>query len=945
MGHGLLLALLLAAPNTAAAGSLIFHEPFEDLAAVQGRGAISGSNGWMGFVDGVSGKAADFSGSRHVCWPMPGRLDVNAGTVQFWVKTPTREGFGLFDIGNLGRPSSWGIFRNAGHYIMEVKNVANWFDQAWSANPVAADDTWHHISGVWQRDNTTTYFKVCVNGVCKNTFDGVTPDSRPNPSGNFCLGWSGWYGWSQSQFDELKIFDYAKSDDEIRRDFSPTQDVPVIRLNGARSVVVKLGEAYADPGATAADPSDGDLTARIAVAGQIDTAATGTYRLSYNVSNSAGREAIEKVRLVHVVDLSGDPVRRAFEYLQQTMDRSHRSFDVYTDFGAGGDHATPSGWMAAGTEQLNLLEIDPNWRSNCYGGFTCFRATVRARSPQPWVGMRWLEPDKNWSADVPNAGFDLRGATQVSFHARGDKGGERVEFVVGGTTGAYPDSIQPTISSGVITLTKDWQRYTIDLRGHDLSHVISPFGWVATSGLTFYLDDVTYDLARPDGLRFLRSYEVVDPDQETSLTNTAFGYDNALALLAFVARGEADDLRRAGILADTFVAALNKDRSFSDGRLRNAYMSGDLIHPAPGTARLPGWWDSQRQLWVELPFDVGTHTGNVAWPMLALLTYHEKTGHARYLDAVKQMAEWVEAHTRDSRGGYTGGYEGWETEPDHPAGQTRLTYRAAEHSIDLYPVFQRLHALTGESQWADRARHAKQLIDAMWNEAGGHVWVGTTADGVTINTSNIALDTQAWAHLALPDDSRFRRAVAWAETSCRVDADGFSGFDFNHLDRDGVWFEGTAQMALALKSTGQFDKAAFFLAQLRKAQTEAANADGKGLVAASRDHLTTGFSWEYFPRLHVGATAWFLLAELGYNPYSTTTIQAPVPPGGPAAGEPAPPNEPVANEPAANETEPVSDTGGSAFDVLSTAVLLAAAALLLRRRTRAWPRRTSTRRA
>jgi hypothetical protein len=57
----------------------------------------------MDFVAGVSGNAADLSGGRAVCYPIPGRLDLNVGTVQFWVKTPpSAEGLGFFDIGSLG---------------------------------------------------------------------------------------------------------------------------------------------------------------------------------------------------------------------------------------------------------------------------------------------------------------------------------------------------------------------------------------------------------------------------------------------------------------------------------------------------------------------------------------------------------------------------------------------------------------------------------------------------------------------------------------------------------------------------------------------------------------------------------------------------------------------------------------------------------------------------
>lgn len=214
----LVLCCVVVGSPVAVAGSLLFHERFEDVASIRANGGVIESTG-LAFVDGISGKAADFAGNRRVCYPMAGRINVDVGTAHFWVKTPAANGFGLFDIGTLGNPNSWGIFKNVDHIIMEVKSFENRYDQAWSPGPVRPDGAWHFISAVWNREGATTYFKVCVDGVCKSTFDGITADSRPNPNGSMCVGWSGWYGYSQSQVDELKIFDFAKSDAEIRDDY------------------------------------------------------------------------------------------------------------------------------------------------------------------------------------------------------------------------------------------------------------------------------------------------------------------------------------------------------------------------------------------------------------------------------------------------------------------------------------------------------------------------------------------------------------------------------------------------------------------------------------------------------------------------------------------------------------------------------------------------------
>ena len=50
-------------------------------------------------------------------------------------------------------------------------------------------------------------------------------------------------------------------------------------------------------------------------------------------------------------------------------------------------------------------------------------------------------------------------------------------------------------------------------------------------------------------------------------------------------------------------------------------------------------------------------------------------------------------------------------------------------------------------------------------------------------------------------------------------------------------------------------------------EATATNENGRGIVAAPAEGLTTGFEWEYFDRLHVGATGWFIAGERGCNVY------------------------------------------------------------------------------
>jgi len=112
-----------------------------------------------------------------------------------------------------------------------------------------------------------------------------------------------------------------------------------------------------------------------------------------------------------------------------------------------------------------------------------------------WAGMYWQNPPNNWGEK--KGGFDLTGAKKLTFWARGENGGERIEEVkMGGINGTYPDS--DIASAGPIILTRDWQQYSIDLLGKDLSYISGGFVWatnldVNPNGCTFYLDDIRYE--------------------------------------------------------------------------------------------------------------------------------------------------------------------------------------------------------------------------------------------------------------------------------------------------------------------------------------------------------------------------------------------------------------------------------------------------------------------
>lgn len=170
-----------------------------------------------------------------------------------------------------------------------------------------------------------------------------------------------------------------------------------------------------------------------------------------------------------------------------------RIFPIYTDESSPDNHYFPSGWMG----DYSDLTYDSAYLQNPHSGSTSIRISYTNKATQGarWTGIYWQNPANNWG-NRPG-GYDLTGSTKLTFWARGEKGGERIEeFKMGGMTGEYSDSDLAGI--GPVVLTQEWKQYTIDLEGKDLSSIIGGFAWAANldnnpEGMVFYLDDLRYE--------------------------------------------------------------------------------------------------------------------------------------------------------------------------------------------------------------------------------------------------------------------------------------------------------------------------------------------------------------------------------------------------------------------------------------------------------------------
>ncbi len=371
--------------------------------------------------------------------------------------------------------------------------------------------------------------------------------------------------------------------------------------------------------------------------------------------------------------------------------------------------------------------------------------------------------------------------------------------------------------------------------------------------------------------------------------STAFAYDNALLAVAYLARAQAGDLARAQIIGDALLYAQSHDPA-NDGRFRQAYLAG--VPDGNGVYVTPG-----------LSYFQGSAVGDVAWSGIALAQLYRRTGLQKYLTGAVWAANFIETTTRDNVNVPPGGYY-------YGNGQTN---KSTEHNIDVYALYTMLAQLTGNAAfYLNGAQHAKQFVQAMFDAPSGHFWTGTS-DPVDIFYNNSPEDCQTWSYLAMQDpnyavtidwvktnlattDTTFAFNNGWANnTALKLRVTGMTYASLsklgtvlgdNTVDADAVWLEGTGHLiaALALRKLpavqdipsfhGDVNLATSLVESCQVAQNSLGagqTVNGQPLVVgqgltASTSILNTGFGFNYFPYLHIGATAWYVMGTQGKNP-------------------------------------------------------------------------------
>ncbi|MBX2851401.1 MAG: hypothetical protein KTR15_06625 [Phycisphaeraceae bacterium] len=208
----------------------------------------------------------------------------------------------------------------------------------------------------------------------------------------------------------------------------------------------------------------------------------GIYRVYAVVKDPAGHAAVANV------PLSAGQAPKAVGAAEMTP--GQKAGLPVVVFAEGGEKVPwiPAGYMG----NTGAIKMDQGWTQNPKSGVSCLKVFYQAADE--WGGVVWQDPINDWGDAA--GGYDLTGATALEFWARGEAGGEILEFGFGvlGADKKYADSGSGQLKG--VRLTDDWRKYRVEIgKDVDLQRIKTGFYWsVAGQGrpVTFYLDDIRY---------------------------------------------------------------------------------------------------------------------------------------------------------------------------------------------------------------------------------------------------------------------------------------------------------------------------------------------------------------------------------------------------------------------------------------------------------------------
>ncbi len=304
-------------------------------------------------------------------------------------------------------------------------------------------------------------------------------------------------------------------------------------------------------------------------------------------------------------------------------------------------------------------------------------------------------------------------------------------------------------------------------------------------------------------------------------TNFVSLYDNALAALAFLANGDTD---RAELILDYFDQQLETEFYGNNGGFfQYREISGE----------------NGSRIWM----------GDNAWLLLAVNHYHEFTNSNKYEHLAYELENWLRSlQTED------GGLQGGINEDGTLIPKVTEGMITAFNAVRGYDDFHMgILKFLEEQRW-DLTE--KVLITKTQNPA-----------------YNYALDLYTLGYLILEDFpvEILSKATRFLNSqTATVQGKLVNGYCFDD-DKDVVWLEGTAQMALAFSAAAQTGNAENIVLNIESTFIQSSGSENGIGIPYTTNHGTNfgaTFLWDHADiKPTISSSAWYLFVKQSFNPF------------------------------------------------------------------------------
>ncbi|QXP56187.1 hypothetical protein H0I25_19405 [Cellulophaga sp. HaHa_2_95] len=310
--------------------------------------------------------------------------------------------------------------------------------------------------------------------------------------------------------------------------------------------------------------------------------------------------------------------------------------------------------------------------------------------------------------------------------------------------------------------------------------------------------------------------------QSSEYSNSVSLYDNALAILLFTAQ---NDFEKAERTLDYFDARVTKELEHEKGgfyQFRNKQ------------------GENARRTWL----------GDNAWLLIAINNYHHYAKNQKYEVMAAALTKWI-ISLQDSDGGLWGGYD-TDGSRIHKITEGIIT---AFNAVKGYNTFHKnILEYLNINRW-----DASDNVLIAWPENP---------------TYNYALDLHTLGYGILEDYNTnvLENAARYTTTqTATISLNTITGYCFDE-DKDVIWLEGTAQMAVAFSTAKKTTESQMLLAEIEKSFISSnLNGNAKG-IPYTTNHGTSygaGILWDnadLTPAL--SATIWYIFAKQDFNPFT-----------------------------------------------------------------------------